>query len=158
MNIRYFLTAVMDNIDEEARELYTGETFEYAAAVLNYASAIAMAIILLLVTLMTIIDLFYINLPWAKQLYDNYSAGEQNFVKKVVTHLFVSKNAIESFEQAAVENKSPMVIYLRKSIKFYIIVTIVLTILATGIGTLMKIIVRLLSGLLGLNKEIQYYE
>lgn len=145
MNI---LLSAVENMDEVTHALYDREFFGYVSAVLSYLNAIGLIAILIIVPLMMVLDTLYLTVPALKSTYDTYRERCTNLRDRVVQRLLVSKNAIESYEDAAVTNTSPIWCYLKRSIKFYIIVVCAVIILTTGLDTILRFTYKLLGNIL----------
>ena len=145
MNI---LLSAAENMDEVTHELYIREYLSYISAILSYASAILLILIVIIVPLVMTIDVMYLVVPVFKNYYDTQIKGSTDLKAKVVEHLIVSKNAIEAFDDASITNKPVLFCYMKRSLKFYIIVVIVVALLATGLGTILDFMVKVLGGFL----------
>lgn len=145
MNI---LLSAAGEMDEVTHALYDREFFGYVSVVLSYLNTIALAAILIIVPLAMVIDVVYLLVPTAKELYDNYTNTHSDFKGRIVQKLLVSKNAIEAFEDAAVTNKSPIWCYMIRSMKFYVIVVMTVIVLTTGLDTILRFTYKLFGNLL----------
>lgn len=144
------ILAATENMDNITHELYTREYLNYLSVTLSYISAILLIAILIIVPLIVVIDVFYLVIPTFKNYYDTNIQGKTDMKSKIVERLLVSKNAIEAFDDASITNKPVMWHYLLRSIKFYIVVSIVVVILATGLDLILDVILKLISGVLNL--------
>lgn len=145
MNI---LLSAAGDIDEVTRELYARENLYYLSVTLSYISAVLLIVILTIVPLAMVIDVLYLLIPSFKNYYDTNIKGHTDIKAKITERLIVSKNAIESFDDASVTNQPVMLCYLKRSIKFYILVAVVVAVLATGLDTILDLMLKLLSGFL----------
>lgn len=147
MNI---LLSAAENMDEVTHELYTREYLFYISSVLSYVSAILLILIVIIVPLVMVIDVAYLIVPAFKYYYDTQIKGNSDIKAKVVEHLIVSKNAIEAYDDSQTTNKPVLFCYMKRSLKFYILVVTVVVLLATGLDTILDLMLRLLSGFLEL--------
>lgn len=149
MNALTFLAAEMNNnMDDVTHALYDREYFGYISVVLSYINAIALTAILIIVPFVMIMDVIYLILPNAKALYDNYVATHNDRTGRIVQKLLVSKNAIEAFEDAATTNTSPLWCYMKRSIKFYVIVVVAIILLTTGLDTILRFTYKLIGNII----------
>lgn len=149
MNALTFLAAdIANNQDEVTHALYDREYFGYVSVVLSYLNAIALTAILIVVPFMMIVDVIYLIFPEAKVLYDNYVETHNDTKGRIVQKLLVSKNAIEAFGDAAQTNTSPLWCYIKRSLKFYVIVVAVIVLLTTGLDTVLRFTYKLFGNII----------
>lgn len=145
MNVKLLTLTEMDAVRQA---LYDREMFEYVSAILSYVSGIVLTLIVVAVSLMLIVDTIYLIFPNAKYVYDNYKMAQKGKLGKIVTHFLVSKNAIEAFEDSSVTGQPVMWCYLKRAIKFYIIVVSIVYVLAAGLDIILVVVYKLISGFL----------
>lgn len=137
---------LLNGSDAVTEQLYDLEYFEYLSKVYNYVVAIALVILIIAITFMTFVDIFYLTFSPFKVAYDAYIEAAHTGVFARAMHFLVSKNAIGAFEDASVNNSSVYLCYLKRMIRFYIITALIIAVLAGGLPTLMKIVLKLISG------------
>lgn len=145
MNI---LLSAAGDMDEVTHALYDREFFGYLSVVLSYLNAIALTAILIIIPLMMVLDTVYLTVPIAKTVFDNYKDTHSDFKDKVVQRLLVSKNALLAYDDAATTGTSPIWCYLKRSIKFYVVVVVVIFILTTGLDTILRFTYKLFGNIL----------
>lgn len=149
MNAFLFLAADMNaNMNDVAHALYDKEYFGYISAILSYVNAVALIAVLIIVPLVMVTDVIYLLMPDAKALYDKYVAAHASKVDHIVQKLLVSKNAIEAFEDASITNTSPIWCYMKRSLKFYVIVVIAIILLTTGLDTILRFTYKLIGNII----------
>lgn len=140
------LTAEMDEV---TLELYNQDWFYYVNNILSYASSLALVILLLLTTITMALDVVYLQTPGAKLLYNKFVENKKgNKLARGAVRMLVSKIAIQSFDEATRRSVPVMWVYMKNSIKHYVLVTVLIVILATGLDTILLIIYKLIRGFL----------
>ena len=134
------------HIDKVQQEMMNKEILDYISATLGYISGLALTVLLVIVPLMSLLDILYLLVPALKNWYDDTVRNNDKRMVKMVSHLFISKNAIEAFEDASVTNMPVLWCYMKRCIKFYIVVASVIFILTAGLDIVLGFIYKLMSG------------
>lgn len=108
------------------------------------------AILLLIgIGFITCLDFIYITIPTARDTYERYINSK---IKDTSARLFridfVSKDAKDSVLNAYNNNKSPLVYYVKKRFKTYLVATLLLIILITGPNAVIRLIANIIGGIL----------
>lgn len=137
--------------DEISLAMYDSDWFGYANSILSYLSGLALVIVLLLTMITMTMDLIYLQLPTAKQLFDSFIENKKgNALARGAVRLLVSKTAIQSFDESAQTGTPVMWVYMKNSLKHFIFTCIMVVILATGLDTILGLVYNLIRGFLQL--------